>query len=121
MINSPPFARFVASSTVFLSIVAGKTLAVLERHLGAAAIVRAMPNTPALIGLGMTGLFAPKTVSVADCTFAEQMLQAVPAALDTLFAFADKGLEGALRAARKTAQPRKKPAPEAAQAPDRAE
>ncbi|MGE4310464.1 aminoacyl-tRNA hydrolase [Desulfovibrio sp.] len=52
---------------------------------------------------------------------AEQMLQAVPAALDTLFAFADKGLDGALRAAKKTAQPRKKPAPEAAQVPDRAE
>ena len=40
-------------------------------------IVRAMPNTPALIGLGMTGLYAPNDVSVTDCTFAEQMLQAV--------------------------------------------
>ncbi|OXS27933.1 MAG: aminoacyl-tRNA hydrolase [Desulfovibrio sp. MES5] len=52
---------------------------------------------------------------------AERMLQTMPAALDTLFAFADKGLDGALRVARKTAQPRKKPDPETAQVSDRIE
>ncbi len=38
--------------TVFVSIAAGKTIAGMARHLGAAAIVRAMPNTPAAIGRG---------------------------------------------------------------------
>ena len=61
-----------------VSIAAGIQIARLSTLLGGhSTIVRAMPNTPALIGLGMTGLFAPKEVSVADCTFAEQMLQAV--------------------------------------------
>ena len=61
-----------------LSIAAGIQIARLSSLLGGHRnIVRAMPNTPALIGLGMTGLYAPGDVSVTDCTFAEQMLQAV--------------------------------------------
>jgi pyrroline-5-carboxylate reductase len=61
-----------------ISIAAGVSVARLSTLLGGHGnIVRTMPNTPALIGMGMTGLFAAKDVSVADCTFAEQMLQAV--------------------------------------------
>jgi pyrroline-5-carboxylate reductase len=49
------YRRFVTPETVFLSIAAGKTLTFLGRHLGdAAAIVRAMPNTPAAIGRGIS-------------------------------------------------------------------
>jgi pyrroline-5-carboxylate reductase len=49
-----PFARF-AGQAGYLSIAAGKTLAGFEAMFGAtAAIVRAMPNTPAAIGQGMT-------------------------------------------------------------------
>lgn len=51
----PLAARFVGTSTVFLSIAAGTTIAYFEKHLGRkAAIVRAMPNTPAAIGRGIT-------------------------------------------------------------------
>jgi len=57
----PAYAVF--SRTTFLSIAAGKTLAVFERHLGPdAAIVRAMPNTPAAIGQGITVCVANKHV-----------------------------------------------------------
>src|SRR5258708_474687 len=49
------YRRFATPETVFLSIAAGKTLAYFSRHLGTeAAIVRAMPNTPAAIGRGIT-------------------------------------------------------------------
>jgi pyrroline-5-carboxylate reductase len=49
------YRRFATPETVFLSIAAGKTLTYFGRHLGAeAAIVRAMPNTPAAIGRGIT-------------------------------------------------------------------
>jgi pyrroline-5-carboxylate reductase len=49
------YRRFATPETVFLSIAAGKTLAYFSRHLGVeAAIVRAMPNTPAAIGRGIT-------------------------------------------------------------------
>src|SRR5215470_12252303 len=42
----PLYRRWVRPQTVFVSIVAGKTLAGLGGHLGRAALVRAMPNTP---------------------------------------------------------------------------
>lgn len=54
----PPFKQVVSAETVVVSIAAGKTLASLETHLGKAAMVRAMPNTPAMVGRGVTGAFA---------------------------------------------------------------
>jgi len=51
----PQVARFVGRDTVVVSIMAGKTLRFLTKHLPkGAAIVRAMPNTPAVIGRGIT-------------------------------------------------------------------
>jgi pyrroline-5-carboxylate reductase len=48
-------ARFVGRDTVVVSIMAGRTLGFLAKHLPkGAAIVRAMPNTPASIGRGIT-------------------------------------------------------------------
>ena len=50
-----PLRRFAVPGTVFLSIAAGKTISYFESRLGhAAAIVRAMPNTPAAVGRGIT-------------------------------------------------------------------
>src|SRR5690606_24271538 len=46
----PPMKAIVSAETVVVSVAAGKTLAFLETHLGEAAMVRAMPNTPAMIG-----------------------------------------------------------------------
>lgn len=54
-----PCRRFVRPGTVFLSIAAGKNIAYFTRALGeAAAIVRAMPNTPAAVGRGITVMCA---------------------------------------------------------------
>jgi pyrroline-5-carboxylate reductase len=50
----PQYRPWVDPATVFLSIVAGKTLAGIARHLGPAALVRTMPNLPAAIGRGFT-------------------------------------------------------------------
>ncbi len=51
-------------TSVFLSIAAGKTIGYFERYLGRdAAIVRAMPNTPAAIGKGITVGCPGKTVT----------------------------------------------------------
>jgi pyrroline-5-carboxylate reductase len=55
----PPIAQHAGPETITLSVAAGKTLASFEAHLPAnAAVARAMPNTPALIGRGMTVLCA---------------------------------------------------------------
>jgi pyrroline-5-carboxylate reductase len=61
-----PLRRFVGPGTVFLSIAAGKTIGYFESKLGAeAAIVRAMPNTPAAVGRGIT-VHAPNGKVTAD-------------------------------------------------------
>lgn len=59
----PPLKAVVSSETVVVSVAAGKTLAYLQKHLGEAAMVRAMPNTPAMIGRGVTGAYANPLVS----------------------------------------------------------
>jgi len=52
---APPYASYSGDGTVFLSIAAGKTIGYFEHHLGdIAAIIRAMPNTPAAVGRGIT-------------------------------------------------------------------
>ena len=50
----PALQPFVGNDTVVVSIMAGRTLRFLERRLPDAALVRAMPNTPAAIGRGIT-------------------------------------------------------------------
>jgi pyrroline-5-carboxylate reductase len=61
-----------------LSIAAGIRAVDLSRWLGGHdAIVRTMPNTPALVGMGITGLAALPGVSVAQKEAAESILQAV--------------------------------------------
>ncbi|NDY93501.1 pyrroline-5-carboxylate reductase [Ideonella livida] len=49
-----------------LSVMAGIRSDALVRATGSARVVRTMPNTPALVGQGMTGLFATPAVSPAD-------------------------------------------------------
>lgn len=62
----PPLKPLVGSETVVVSVAAGKTLSFMESHLGAAAMVRAMPNTPAMVGRGITGAFANAKVTEAQ-------------------------------------------------------
>lgn len=55
----PSYAQFAESGTVYLSIIAGLQIAKLKSLLGSkAATVRAMPNTPAAVGRGISVLFA---------------------------------------------------------------
>ncbi len=63
---------------LIISIAAGLRLADISRWLGGyGKVVRAMPNTPALIGAGVTGLCAMPAVSMAERLGAERILQAV--------------------------------------------
>jgi pyrroline-5-carboxylate reductase len=68
----------LADGTCVLSIAAGVRAGDIARWLqGHAAVVRAMPNTPALVGAGITGLFAQPGVSTDQKQRAEQALKAV--------------------------------------------
>lgn len=78
MDQAAPSYRCFAKNAVFLSIAAGRTLASLEAVLGAdAAIVRAMPNIPAAVHRGATGLLANRNVSEAQRRTCDQLVAAV--------------------------------------------
>ena len=63
---------------LFISIAAGIPTRAIDDWLGTGrALVRCMPNTPALLQLGATGLFANVRVSTAQQTSAQQILDAV--------------------------------------------
>ena len=64
--------------TVFLSIAAGTTIVSFEAALGASTpIVRAMPNTPAAIGRGITAVIGNAHVDADRLDLAERLLSAV--------------------------------------------
>jgi pyrroline-5-carboxylate reductase len=64
--------------TLFLSVAAGTRIAAFEAVLGAASpIIRAMPNTPAAIGRGITALIGNARATEAHMTLAETLLGAV--------------------------------------------
>jgi pyrroline-5-carboxylate reductase len=74
----PKVASHIGPSTVVLSIAAGRTLASLAAHLPkGAAVVRAMPNTPAAIGRGMTVACANAHVSRDQALQCGLLLEAV--------------------------------------------
>jgi len=64
-----------------VSIAAGITCASMNNWLGAQPIVRCMPNTPALVRQGASGLFATAEVSVEQRQQAQELLSAVGIAL----------------------------------------
>jgi pyrroline-5-carboxylate reductase len=67
----------VASDAVVLTIAAGIRIADLARWLGGfRRIVRAMPNTPALVGKGVSGVCAPPAVDATGRVLAERVLEA---------------------------------------------
>lgn len=67
----------VRPGQLLLSIAAGTTIAQIERHLGSGlSIVRSMPNTPALVGHGITGAVAGDHCSDGQRQQAEEVLGA---------------------------------------------
>ena len=73
----PQVTRLAGPDTLYLSIAAGRRLGGLEKHLPAgAAVVRAMPNTPAAIGRGVTVAIANAAVSPIQRALADRLLAA---------------------------------------------
>ena len=71
------YLQAVAHGPVILSIAAGIQIADMSRWLEYSACIRAMPNTPALINQGITGLFAPACVSEQQRKYAQMIGSAV--------------------------------------------
>ena len=63
------------ANTLFISIAAGVPVSAFLNWLGKqAVIVLCMPNTPAAIGLGMTGLYSPANTNSSNKALADQIL-----------------------------------------------
>ena len=74
----PPLAGYIDKATLVLSIMAGRTIGFLERSLPAGtAIVRAMPNTPAAIGRGISVAVANAKISKRQRKQASDLLAAI--------------------------------------------
>ncbi len=76
----PPVREALASDALVLSIVTGVTIADLENALGPVAIVRAMPNTPCMVGASATGLSAGRQVRAEQQALVLQLFRAVGSA-----------------------------------------
>lgn len=70
-------APHLQAGQLIVSIAAGITSASLENWLGERAVVRCMPNTPSLLRLGASGLYANERVSAEQRQQAEHLLSAV--------------------------------------------
>jgi pyrroline-5-carboxylate reductase len=75
---APALRSLVGSATLVVSILAGTTIAMLDTACGG-NIVRAMPNTPAAIGRGMTVAVAAKGVNEKQRVMADALLHATGA------------------------------------------
>jgi pyrroline-5-carboxylate reductase len=64
-------------TTLVLSIAAGVTIATLEASAPGRPVVRAMPNTPALVGLGISAIAPGASATEQHLELAEQLLRAV--------------------------------------------
>ena len=73
----PQVAALPAADGLVVSIAAGTSATYIAGMLPRARIVRAMPNTPALVGAGITGLWASPTVTDADRERCEALFGAV--------------------------------------------
>lgn len=73
----PALAKFAGPATVVLSIAAGRSIASFEKYLAPSiAVVRAMPNTPAAIGRGITGAVGNAHVTPAQKATCDALLRA---------------------------------------------
>lgn len=75
-------AQFVSSdslkNTLFISIAAGIQVSRLKQMLNTdATVIRCMPNTPSMLGKGMSGLFAETSATDLDKQFAGDLMQQV--------------------------------------------
>ena len=74
----PRLQQFGAATTLFLSVAAGTSISTFEQVLGKSTpIVRAMPNTPAAVGQGITALIGNSRTTDTDLLEAQNLMAAV--------------------------------------------
>ena len=67
----------VTTDTLFVSIAAGIRLETLTAELRSTRVIRVMPNTPALVGVGAAGFAAGEGATEEDCQLVNRLLSAI--------------------------------------------
>jgi len=76
-------APVIRPGTIVVSIAAGVPIATFEQILGAGVpVIRSMPNTPALVGKGVTGLAAGSAATDADVALVRELFSTVGTVID---------------------------------------
>ena len=77
MVNEvlPQYVGFLSVGAPLLSIVAGTSCATLAAHAPQAALIRIMPNLPAAIGMGVSGVYAPADTPPEHIHLTETLLE----------------------------------------------
>jgi pyrroline-5-carboxylate reductase len=75
----PLLGKIISDKTLIISIAVGITSSFIVKNLGIdkASVVRAMPNTPALVGKGVTGLAKGEFATDDQLTIAKNLMEAV--------------------------------------------
>ncbi|MGE4063157.1 MAG: pyrroline-5-carboxylate reductase [Rhodospirillaceae bacterium] len=74
----PTYKSFTPQHPVFLSVIAGRPTSYFRKHLGEeAAVVRAMPNTPAAVGKAISVMYAAPNVGEVQARVCEVLMSAV--------------------------------------------
>lgn len=73
----PFLTNMIGNNTVVVSVAAGTTISTIANHVGEVAIVRSMPNTPALIRRSITGCFANARTAASQVEQVTLLLSAI--------------------------------------------
>lgn len=73
----PSISHVVQTDTLVLSVAAGTPISTFQNEFGKVPVARAMPNTPAMVGRGITAIYANDLVSDAQKETVGSLLQAV--------------------------------------------
>jgi len=72
----------IPKKTIVISIMAGVSISKMKKHLGHQRIVRSMPNTPAMVGEGVTGWFADKSITSSEKKNIQKILESTGMAIE---------------------------------------
>ncbi len=72
-----PGLQALGAGTVFVSVAAGTPIAAFEAAFGEVPVIRAMPNTPAAVGRGITAIVGNAVTTGAQMDMAQALLSAV--------------------------------------------
>jgi len=75
-------AKKIPKKTIVISIMAGIGIGTMKQHLGHQRIIRSMPNTPAMVGEGVTGWFADKSISASEKKKIQKLFESTGLAIE---------------------------------------